>query len=49
MGYGLTDFSTDNANKVINPGESQWKWKTVQEYVEETKGVAPENKQLLRE
>ncbi|KAG8946363.1 hypothetical protein FRC04_011909 [Tulasnella sp. 424] len=49
MGYGLTDFSTDNANEVINPGESQWKWKTVQEYVEETKGVAPENKQLLRE
>ncbi|KAG8921180.1 hypothetical protein FRC01_000377 [Tulasnella sp. 417] len=49
MGYGLTDFSKDNANEIINPGESLWKWKTVQEYVEETKGVAPEDKQLLRE
>ncbi|KIO26433.1 hypothetical protein M407DRAFT_235092 [Tulasnella calospora MUT 4182] len=49
MGYGLTDFSKENANEIINPGESIWKWKTVQEYVEETKGVAPENKQLRRE
>ncbi|KAG9046511.1 hypothetical protein FS837_004261 [Tulasnella sp. UAMH 9824] len=49
MGYGLTDFSKDNANEIINPEESLWKWKTVQEYVEETKGLAPENKQLRRE
>ncbi|KAI0324899.1 NAD(P)-binding protein [Cubamyces sp. BRFM 1775] len=30
---GKGDFSSDNANSLVNPGESFWKWKTVEEHV----------------
>ncbi|KAG9017069.1 hypothetical protein FRB90_001894 [Tulasnella sp. 427] len=41
VGYGLADLSKDNVNETINPKQSLWKWKSVKEYVDETKGVAP--------
>ncbi|KAG9046509.1 hypothetical protein FS837_004259 [Tulasnella sp. UAMH 9824] len=38
-GHGLTDFTKDNSNEILNPGQKYWKWKTMEEWVEETKGV----------
>ncbi|CDO71863.1 hypothetical protein BN946_scf184940.g10 [Trametes cinnabarina] len=33
IGEGKADFSTTNANALVNPGEAFWKWTTVEEYV----------------
>ncbi|KAG8899150.1 hypothetical protein FRC01_010644 [Tulasnella sp. 417] len=38
-GHGVIDFAKDNANEILNPGQNYWKWKTIEEWVEETKGV----------
>lgn len=38
-GGGNLDFSTHNHNELVNPGESKWKWKTMEEYAEETDGM----------
>ena len=41
MGTGKLDFSSTglgNDNELINPGERSWKWKTIHDYAEETKG-----------
>ncbi len=32
IGEGKLDFS-DNSNELINPGQSLWKWKTVEDYL----------------
>lgn len=37
MGEGKMDF-TENTNELINPGEKEWKWKTVQDYAKEVGG-----------
>ena len=29
---GHADFSKDNLNELINPGETLWKWKTLEDY-----------------
>lgn len=39
FGSGLMDFSNENDNELINPGESLWKWKTVADAVKENKGI----------
>ncbi|KAG8921178.1 hypothetical protein FRC01_000375 [Tulasnella sp. 417] len=39
FGHGVADFTRDNANEILNPGQKYWKWKTMEEWVEETKGV----------
>ncbi|KAH9942383.1 uncharacterized protein BXZ73DRAFT_97795 [Epithele typhae] len=31
LGEGAADFSTDNGNELVNPGESLWKWTTVED------------------
>ena len=31
MGQGKMDFSSENANEFVNPGQSLWKWKTVED------------------
>ncbi|TFK77937.1 hypothetical protein K466DRAFT_668576 [Polyporus arcularius HHB13444] len=33
VGQGKTDFSNENANELVNPGQSLWKWKTVEDYL----------------
>ena len=33
VGEGKADFSADNANDLVNPGEAYWKWKTVEDHV----------------
>ena len=33
MGEGKMDFSKDNLNELVNPGESLWKWKTVEDHL----------------
>ncbi|KIO26445.1 hypothetical protein M407DRAFT_74465 [Tulasnella calospora MUT 4182] len=38
-GHGLMDFTKDNENEILNPGQKYSKWKTMEEWVEETKGV----------
>lgn len=38
MGEGKLDFSKENHNELVNPHESVWKWKTMEEYAKETKG-----------
>ncbi|KAG8920077.1 hypothetical protein FRC01_000942 [Tulasnella sp. 417] len=38
-GHGVTDFTKDNANEILNPGQNYWKWKNMEDWVEETKGV----------
>jgi hypothetical protein len=38
-GGGNLDFSEHNHNELVNPGESKWKWKTMEEYAEETDGM----------
>ena len=35
IGEGQTDFSKDNLNELINPGETLWKWKTLEDYFRE--------------
>lgn len=32
LGSGEGDFSKRNNNELVNPGESNWKWMTVDEY-----------------
>jgi len=36
-GEGKFDWSAENNNELINPGESLWKWKTVDEFIAEEK------------
>ncbi|TFK84562.1 NAD(P)-binding protein [Polyporus arcularius HHB13444] len=31
VGQGKFDFSSENANELVNPGQSLWKWKTVED------------------
>ncbi|KAI0690292.1 hypothetical protein C8T65DRAFT_765677 [Cerioporus squamosus] len=31
IGQGKFDFSSENANELVNPGQSLWKWKTVED------------------
>jgi hypothetical protein len=38
-GTGNLDFSKYNDNELVNPGESKWKWKTMEEYAEEVQGM----------
>ena len=37
MGEGKLDFS-ENQNEIVNPGEREWKWKTVKDYAKEVGG-----------
>ncbi|KAG9019440.1 hypothetical protein FRB90_002263 [Tulasnella sp. 427] len=39
FGSGLMDFSRENNNELVNPGEAFWKWKSVTDAVRENKGV----------
>jgi len=34
-GLGALDYTKQNENELVNPGESLWKWKTVEQFVEE--------------
>jgi len=38
-GGGNLDFSKHNHNELVNPGESKWKWKTIEDYAKETDGL----------
>jgi hypothetical protein len=38
-GGGNLDFSEHNHNELVNPGESKWKWKTIEDYAKETDGM----------
>ncbi|KAG8899955.1 hypothetical protein FRB99_006348 [Tulasnella sp. 403] len=38
LGTGGGDFSVQNDNELVNPGESLWKWTTLAEFVKEAKG-----------
>ena len=38
MGEGKLDWSGDNQNELVNPNESIWKWKTVEDFAKETSG-----------
>jgi hypothetical protein len=38
-GTGNLDFSKKNDNELVNPGQSKWKWKTMEEYAEEVGGM----------
>ncbi|OBZ65444.1 putative pinoresinol-lariciresinol reductase 3 [Grifola frondosa] len=38
MAEGKLDYSGDNANEIVNPAQSIWKWKTVEDYIREVKG-----------
>ena len=31
MGTGALDFAKENDNELVNPGESLWKWDTVED------------------
>lgn len=35
MAEGLMDQSKDNDNDLINPGETLWRWKTLDEFIEQ--------------
>ncbi|KLO14005.1 hypothetical protein SCHPADRAFT_967111 [Schizopora paradoxa] len=35
FGEGKLDWSKENSNEIINPGEKLWKWKTIDEFVAE--------------
>jgi|SRR5579862_9169084 len=37
MGEGKLDFS-ENSNELVNPGEKEWKWKTLKDYAKEEGG-----------
>ncbi|KAG8921179.1 hypothetical protein FRC01_000376 [Tulasnella sp. 417] len=41
LGSGVTDFSKENENNLVNPGQSLWIWKTVTEASKGNKGVHP--------
>lgn len=41
LASGEGDFSRDNHNELINPGESYWKWIKVASWVEERDGNLP--------
>ena len=32
-GEGNFDYSTRNDNELVNPGESFWKWTTIEDYL----------------
>lgn len=38
MSSGQVDFTKDNHDELINPGQSLWTWKTIADYAKETKG-----------
>ncbi|EMD41175.1 hypothetical protein CERSUDRAFT_121713 [Gelatoporia subvermispora B] len=38
MGEGRLDFSDNNHNEIVNPGQQFWKWHTVDDLVKEMKG-----------
>jgi hypothetical protein len=38
MAEGKLDFSKENYNELVNPGEKLWKWKGVEEYAKEVNG-----------
>jgi hypothetical protein len=38
-GGGNIDFSKHNHNELVNPGESKWKWKSMEDYAEEVDGM----------
>jgi len=40
---GNLDFSKRNDNELVNPGESKWKWKTIEEYAEQVDGMPRED------
>ena len=40
---GNLDFSQQNDNEMVNPGESKWKWKTIEAYAEEVEGMPRED------
>jgi len=40
---GNLDFSQRNDNELVNPGESKWKWKTIESYAEEVEGMPRED------
>ncbi|KAI0831640.1 NAD-P-binding protein [Trametes gibbosa] len=33
IGEGKADFTSDNANALVNPGETFWKWRTLEDHV----------------
>ncbi len=33
VGEGKLDFSSDNDNELVNPKNSLWKWKTVEDHI----------------
>ncbi|CCM05455.1 uncharacterized protein FIBRA_07675 [Fibroporia radiculosa] len=35
---GKQDFSKENSDELVNPGQKVWKWKTVEDYVREVRG-----------
>ncbi|KAI0628748.1 hypothetical protein C8Q77DRAFT_1161782 [Trametes polyzona] len=35
VGQGRADFSSANSNELINPGETLWKWRTIEDHVRE--------------
>ncbi|KAG9004674.1 hypothetical protein FRB94_002516 [Tulasnella sp. JGI-2019a] len=38
IGSGLMDYTKENNNELVNPGELVWKWKKVEQYAKEVKG-----------
>ena len=34
LGEGKVDYSSDNSNELVNPGQSLWKWKTVEQHIQ---------------
>ncbi|RPD57559.1 NAD(P)-binding protein [Lentinus tigrinus ALCF2SS1-6] len=36
IGQGKLDFSGENANELVNPGQSLWKWKTVEDQLRDS-------------
>jgi hypothetical protein len=38
-GGGNLDFSDHNHNELVNPGQSKWKWKSIEDYANETDGM----------
>jgi hypothetical protein len=42
-GTGNLDFSMRNDNELVNPGERKWKWKSIEQYVDELGGLPRED------
>jgi hypothetical protein len=38
-GTGNLDFSKRNDNELVNPGETKWKWKSIEDYAQEVDGL----------